>query len=63
MQWLLCRDAEHGDKKKAMNKLRVSPIHTGRHGSMFRTGLFLGLAVPALASGLYECAISNSFGE
>ena len=47
-------NAEHGDKKKAMNKLRISPTHTGHYASVFRSGLFLGLAVPALASGLYE---------
>jgi hypothetical protein len=41
-----------------MDKLRISPTHTGHYASMFRSGLFLGLAVPAVASGLYEGSIS-----
>lgn len=43
-----------GDKKKALARLRGGAKHTSHHFSTFRTGMFLGLAVPALADGLYR---------
>ncbi|KAI0676364.1 hypothetical protein C8Q78DRAFT_961982, partial [Trametes maxima] len=59
---LLIRDMEalfaarfaRGDKKKALARLRGGAKHTSHHFSTFRTGMFLGLAVPALADGLYR---------
>ena len=42
------------DKKKAMARLRGGVKHTSHHFSTFRTGMALGLAVPALVAGLYQ---------
>ncbi|KAK7034489.1 Xenotropic and polytropic retrovirus receptor 1 [Paramarasmius palmivorus] len=44
----------HGDKKRAVAALRGTSTHKTHHFSTFRTGLLLGLAIPALASGIYE---------
>ncbi|KAJ7906260.1 EXS family protein/ERD1/XPR1/SYG1 family protein [Mycena leptocephala] len=44
----------HGDKKRALNRLRSGPQHKSHHVSTFWPGLFVGLAVPALVSGLYH---------
>ncbi|KAI0319243.1 SPX domain-containing protein [Amylostereum chailletii] len=43
-----------GDKKRAMVRLRALSSHKSHHYSTFRTGLALGLAIPAFAYGLYE---------
>ncbi|KAF7316200.1 Signal transduction protein [Mycena indigotica] len=43
----------HGDKKKALERLRLGPMHKSHHVSTFWSGLLVGLALPALASGLY----------
>ena len=43
----------HGDKKKAVQRLRGGSDHRTHHFSTFRSGLLLGLAVPALVSGIY----------
>ncbi|CAK5261977.1 unnamed protein product [Mycena citricolor] len=43
-----------GDRKKALDLLRLGPQHKSHHVSTFWSGLFLGLAVPALVSGLYH---------
>ena len=37
-----------------MARLRGGSQHTSHHFSTFRTGMALGLAVPALADGLYK---------
>lgn len=37
-----------------MQRLRGEASHTSHHFSTFRTGMALGLAVPALADGLYQ---------
>ncbi|KAF7325791.1 Signal transduction protein [Mycena kentingensis (nom. inval.)] len=42
-----------GDKKKALARLRLGPVHKSHHVSTFWSGLQIGLALPALASGLY----------
>ncbi|KIY47527.1 EXS-domain-containing protein, partial [Fistulina hepatica ATCC 64428] len=44
----------NGDKKSARAQLRQMSGHTTHHYSTFRSGLLLGLAVPALVSGLYQ---------
>ncbi len=43
-----------GDKKKARARLRGGAKVTTHHFSTFRTGMTLGLAVPALVSGIYQ---------
>ncbi|KAJ7211222.1 hypothetical protein GGX14DRAFT_341406, partial [Mycena pura] len=35
-----------GDKKKALNRLRLGPAHKSHHVSTFWSGLFFGLAIP-----------------
>nr|GAT52934.1 signal transduction protein [Mycena chlorophos] len=42
-----------GDKKRALERLRLGPMHKTHHVSTFWAGLLIGLALPALASGLY----------
>ncbi|KAG9313638.1 EXS family protein/ERD1/XPR1/SYG1 family protein [Chiua virens] len=44
---------ERGDRKKAMSRLRVGPFVKTHHFSTFRSGMWLGLALPALALGTY----------
>ncbi|KAJ6595867.1 SPX domain-containing protein [Mycena vulgaris] len=44
----------HGDKKKATTRLRSGLQHKSHHASTFWSGIFVGLAVPAFASGLYH---------
>ncbi|KAI0631231.1 SPX domain-containing protein [Trametes polyzona] len=58
MEALFAARFARGDKKKALARLRGGAKHTSHHFSTFRTGMFLGLAVPALADGLYR---SQSF--
>ena len=48
--------AARGDKKRAQARLRSGAIHKSHHFSTFRSGLLLGLGVPALADGLYRSA-------
>ena len=43
-----------GDKKRAMRRLRAGNMHKNHHFSAFRTGIMLGLAVPALMDGLIK---------
>ncbi|KAH9852252.1 hypothetical protein C2E23DRAFT_731075 [Lenzites betulinus] len=54
MEALFAARFARGDKKKALARLRGGAKHTSHHFSTFRTGMFLGLAVPALADGLYR---------
>ena len=49
--------SEHGDMKKARERLRASISQKNHHLSTFRTGLYLGLAIPALADGVYRCTL------
>ncbi|KAI3608133.1 signal transduction protein [Moniliophthora roreri] len=44
----------HGDKKRAMAALRGTSLRKTHHFSTFRSGVMLGLAIPALVSGIYE---------
>ncbi|KAI0077379.1 hypothetical protein K474DRAFT_1596224, partial [Panus rudis PR-1116 ss-1] len=43
----------HGDKKRAIQRLRGGTQHKSHHFSTFRSGLYIGLALPALVHGLY----------
>ncbi|CCA74266.1 related to putative phosphate transporter 1 [Serendipita indica DSM 11827] len=45
---------EGGDRKKARLRLRASLQPRSHHYSTFRTGLFIGLSIPPLISGIYE---------
>ncbi|TFY73631.1 hypothetical protein EWM64_g10381 [Hericium alpestre] len=42
----------HGDRKRALVRLRAGSEHKTHYFSTFRTGLALGLAVPALVDGI-----------
>ncbi|KAJ7892875.1 SPX domain-containing protein [Mycena olivaceomarginata] len=44
----------HGDKKRALTRLRSGLQHKSHHISTFWSGLLVGLAVPAFVSGLYQ---------
>lgn len=52
--------AARGDKKRARARLRGGAKLTTHHFSTFRTGMALGLGVPALAAGVYQSASSVS---
>ncbi|KAI0370541.1 SPX-domain-containing protein, partial [Pilatotrama ljubarskyi] len=54
MEALFAARFARGDKKKALARLRGGTKHTSHHFSTFRTGMCVGLAVPALADGLYR---------
>ncbi|KIM22136.1 hypothetical protein M408DRAFT_18233 [Serendipita vermifera MAFF 305830] len=45
---------EGGDKKKAKSRLRASFKQRSHHYSTFRTGMCIGLSIPAIAAGIYE---------
>ena len=47
-------DIARGDKKRALGHLRAGWNQETQYSAMFRSGVYLGLAVPALVSGLYE---------
>ncbi|KIJ61833.1 hypothetical protein HYDPIDRAFT_169443 [Hydnomerulius pinastri MD-312] len=53
MEELFAARFERGDKKKAVNRLRVGSSSKSHHFSTFRSGIWLGLALPAVISGLY----------
>ena len=50
---------ERGDRKKAKNHLRVEPLSNMHDFITFRSGLWLGLAMPAIAAGFYLCRTSS----
>ncbi|OBZ67468.1 Phosphate transporter PHO1 [Grifola frondosa] len=54
MEELFAARFARGDKKRAMARLRGGFHHKSHHFSTFRTGLTLGLAVPALVGGIYQ---------
>lgn len=51
--WLSLLPLVRGDKKKAMVVLRAGTQAKTHHFSTWRSGLFMGLALPAFAAGLY----------
>lgn len=50
-----------GNLKKAMNRLRGGSRIKTHHSSTFRSGLLIGAAVPAFASGIYCSALLIPF--
>lgn len=46
---------ERGNRKKAINHLRVRPASKAHHFTAFRSGLWLGLGILATAGGCYLC--------
>lgn len=51
--------AVRGDKKRAMARLRAGSSVKSHHFSVFKSGAFMGLALPALVAGLYECETTS----
>lgn len=45
---------EGGDKKKARDRLRMLNRTKTHHFSAFQSGVYLGLALPALVVGIYQ---------
>ncbi|KAH7913119.1 hypothetical protein BJ138DRAFT_1003013, partial [Hygrophoropsis aurantiaca] len=56
MEELFAARFERGDKKRALNRLRIGSAHKSHHFSTFRSGLWLGLAAPAVVTGFILCA-------
>ncbi|KAF7983207.1 hypothetical protein HWV62_23478 [Athelia sp. TMB] len=54
---------EHGNKKRAMNRLRAESQHKSHHFSSFRSGIALGIAVPAIVSGIYHALQPDRIAE
>jgi hypothetical protein len=54
---------ERGDRKQALDRLRVGPLSKTHHFSTYRSGLFLGLALPAIAAGSYLCMNFSETGQ
>ncbi|KAG9123684.1 hypothetical protein FRC07_014276 [Ceratobasidium sp. 392] len=50
---IYARRFEKGDEKKARARLRATSRQTTHHFSTFRSGMLLGLSIPALAMGIY----------
>ncbi|KAJ2361375.1 Signal transduction protein, partial [Coemansia sp. RSA 2610] len=51
-----------GSRSKGMDKLRINPTHTtGSHqGSVFRSGIMLGLSAPLIARAIYEANLLSN---
>ncbi|THU92838.1 EXS-domain-containing protein [Dendrothele bispora CBS 962.96] len=49
----------NGDEKRARKRLRAGTFYKVHHFSTFRSGLLLGVALPALVSGIYQCGYSR----
>ncbi len=47
-----------GDLKKALARLRGGARSKTHHFSTFRSGFLVGVAIPALASGIYNSTVS-----
>ncbi|KAN0085736.1 EXS family domain containing protein [Tylopilus felleus] len=60
MEHLLATRFEHGDIRKAKCRLRVTQSPNTQHSSKFRSGLWLGLALPAIAGGSYLSLQENT---
>lgn len=55
MEELFAARFERGDKKKAITRLRVGATQKSHHFSTFRTGMWLGLSIPATVTGFTTC--------
>ncbi|KIN99650.1 hypothetical protein M404DRAFT_809890 [Pisolithus tinctorius Marx 270] len=51
-----------GDRRTAMKRLRPDSRLTSHHMSVFRSGMYLGLAVAAFAAGIYQCTCPPLWG-
>ncbi|KZT23701.1 hypothetical protein NEOLEDRAFT_1069012, partial [Neolentinus lepideus HHB14362 ss-1] len=60
MEELFAARFERGDRKKALERLRAGSRVKSHHFSTFRSGLAIGLAIPALVSGLYLSEFAGS---
>lgn len=49
-----------GDRRTAMKRLRPDSRLTSHHMSVFRSGMYLGLAVAAFAAGIYQCSLQHT---
>lgn len=47
--------SEHGDSKKARERLRRQQMEKTHYQSVFRSGLMLGIGLPAAIAALVEC--------
>ncbi|CAA7264392.1 unnamed protein product [Cyclocybe aegerita] len=54
MEDLYALTFSRGDRKKAIRRLRVGNTSKSHHFSTFRSGLYLGVAIPALVNGLVK---------
>jgi SPX domain protein involved in polyphosphate accumulation len=54
MEELFAARFQRGDKKQATARLRGASRHRSHHSSTVRSGIALGLAVPAFAMGVYQ---------
>ncbi|KAF9532391.1 SPX domain-containing protein [Crepidotus variabilis] len=54
MEDLYATAFSHGNRKKAMKHLRAGIVSQSHHFSMYRSGLYLGLALPPLIDGLVK---------
>ncbi|KAG9009095.1 hypothetical protein FRB94_012491 [Tulasnella sp. JGI-2019a] len=54
MEELYASRFEGGNKKKARDRLRMLGLNKTHHFSTFRSGIHLGLAIPALVVGIYN---------
>ncbi|KAF8549651.1 hypothetical protein OG21DRAFT_1554406 [Imleria badia] len=55
MEDLFAMRFERGDRKKALDRLRVGPLIKTHHFSTFRSGLWMGLSLPAIVGGTFLC--------
>lgn len=45
---------EHGDRKKALGRLRMESDEKSHHFSSWRAGMLMGLGIPLLVEGLVK---------
>ncbi|KZT71877.1 hypothetical protein DAEQUDRAFT_665215 [Daedalea quercina L-15889] len=56
MENLFAARFARGDKKRAQARLRSGTTHKSHHFSTFRSGVLLGLGIPAFVDGLVKSA-------
>ncbi|KAJ3798525.1 hypothetical protein GGU11DRAFT_681343, partial [Lentinula aff. detonsa] len=52
METLYASHFAHGDNKRAKTRLRAGGVNKSHHYSTFRSGVLLGIGIPALVSGI-----------
>ncbi|KAL4079440.1 EXS family protein/ERD1/XPR1/SYG1 family protein [Scleroderma citrinum] len=60
MQELYAARFARGDRRIAMKRLRLDASAKSHHFSAFRSGIYLGIALTALAAGIYQCSQANT---